>query len=73
MTELFEKAIAAVSKLPTETQDEFARLILALVGDASIPMTLDEANAIAEAEDEIARGERVAPESIRAFWRTNGL
>jgi len=73
MTKLVEQAVAAISKLPPETQDDLARLMLALAEDASVSLTPDEAAAIAEAEAEIARGERVPPETIQAFWRTHGL
>jgi len=73
MTKLVEQAVAAISKLPPETQDDLARLMLALAKDAPTSLTPDEAAAIAEAEAEIARGERVSPETIQAFWRTHGL
>ncbi len=73
MTRLVEKAIAAISKLPPETQDDLARFMLALAGGRPDPLTADEAAAIAEAEAEIGRGERVAPEAIQAFWRSHGL
>jgi hypothetical protein len=39
----------------------------------TIPLTSDEVAAIAEAEAEIERGERVSSESIDAFWRKHGL
>lgn len=73
MTKLVEQAIAAISKLPPETQDELARFMLALAGDPPKPLTREEAAAIAEAEAEIARGEHVPPETIQAFWRAHGL
>ena len=73
MTKLFERAVAAVSQLAPETQDELARLMLALAGDAPVPLTPDEAAAITEAEAEIARGERVPAEAIQALWRAHGL
>jgi hypothetical protein len=73
MTKLVEKAVAAISKLPPETQDDLARLMLALAEDAPASLTPEEAEAIAEAEAEIARGERVPPETIQAFWRAHGL
>jgi hypothetical protein len=73
MTKLFEQAVAVISQLPPETQDDLARLMLALAEDAPMPLTDDEAAAIAEAEAEIARGERVPPETIQAFWRSHGL
>jgi hypothetical protein len=73
MTKLVKKAIAAISKLPNETQDDLARFMLALAAGTPDPLTPDEAAAIAEAEAEVARGERVSPDTIRAFWRTHGL
>ena len=73
MTKLVEQAVAAISQLPPETQDDLARLMLALAEGAPTPLTPDEAAAIAEAEAEIKRGERVPPETIQAFWRSHGL
>ena len=69
MTKLVQQAVAAISRLPPETQDDIARLMLALTEAGPTPLTPDEAAAIAEAEAEIARGERVPPETIQAFWR----
>jgi hypothetical protein len=73
MTKLVEQAVAAISKLPPETQDDLARLMLALAGGAPTPLTPDEAAAIAEAEAEIARGERVPPETVQEFWHAHGV
>jgi hypothetical protein len=73
VTKLVEQAVAAISQLPPETQDDLARLMLALAEGAPTPLTADEAAAIAEAEAEIASGERVPPETIQAFWRSHGL
>ncbi len=73
MTKLVEKAIAAISQLPPETQDDLARLMLALANGAPMPLTPDEAAAIAEAEAEIAHGKRVPPDVIDSFWRAHGL
>jgi hypothetical protein len=73
MTKLVERAVAAISLLPPETQDDLARLMLALAEGVPTPLTADEAVAISEAEAEIARGESVPPETIQAFWRTHGL
>jgi hypothetical protein len=72
MTKLVEQALAAISKLPPEMQDDIARLMLALATEVP-SLTADEATAIAEAEAEIARGERASPETLRTFWRSHGL
>ncbi len=74
MTELMKQAIAAASQLPAETQEDLARYLLELshrTGD--IAPTADEARAIAEADAELARGERAPQEKINAFWHRNGL
>jgi hypothetical protein len=72
MTKLFERAVAAVSRLPQETQDDLARLMLALADGAPTRPTADESAALAEAEAEISRGERVPAKMInRAFWETH--
>jgi hypothetical protein len=73
MTELMEQAVAAIGKLPPETQDDLARLMLSLAREAPVALTPDESAAIAEAEAEIARGERVSPEALQTFWRSHGL
>jgi hypothetical protein len=73
VTKLVQQAVAAISKLPPETQDDIARLMLALAEDAPTPLAPHEAAAISEAEAEIARGERVPHETIQAFWRSHGL
>jgi hypothetical protein len=72
VTKLVEQALAAISKLPPDMQDDIARLMLALAGEAPI-LTGEEAAAIAEAEAEIARGERASPEALQTFWRSHGL
>ena len=74
MTELMKQAIAAASKLPAERQEDLARYLLALSNRADdIALTADETQAIAEAEAELARGERAPQEQIKAFWKRNGL
>jgi hypothetical protein len=73
MTKLVEQALAVIRKLPPETQDDLARFMLALAGGAPVALTADEVAAIAEAEAEIGRGERVPAATIQAFWRTQGV
>ena len=73
MTKLVDQAVAAINRLPPETQDDLARLMLELADGAPTTLTQEEAAALAEAEAEITRGERVPPETISAFWRAHGL
>jgi hypothetical protein len=72
MTKLMEEAVAVMSELPQETQDDLARFVLAIAANSRTPLTTDEAATHAEADAEIGRGERVAPEAIQAFWRAHG-
>lgn len=73
MTKLVEQAVAAISKLPPDTQDDLARFMLALASGTPEPLSADEAAAIEEAEAEFARGERVPPKAVEAFWRKHGV
>jgi len=70
-TKLFEQAIAAIRQLPSETQDDMARMLLALVGGEPTVMTTDDAVAVAEAEVEIGHGERVPNKIVQAFWHAH--
>jgi hypothetical protein len=69
-TKLVEQAFAVIRQLPPETQDDIARMLLALV-DGEPALTMDDAAAVAEAEVEIGRGERVPNEIVQAFWRAH--
>jgi hypothetical protein len=73
MTKLVERAVAVISRLPAETQGDLARLMLALAENPPQPLSAEEAAALAEAEAEIGRGERVPEETIQAFWRSHEL
>jgi hypothetical protein len=44
MTKLLEKALHAVRQLPADSQDEIARAMLALTGDAGEPEEIDPAH-----------------------------
>ncbi len=73
MTKLLEDAIAAVRQLPASVQDDLARFMIALADEDQLVLHPDEAAAIAEANAELARGERASPETVEAFWRSHGL
>jgi hypothetical protein len=70
-TKLFEQAVAAIRQLPPETQDDIARMLLALVDGEPTSLTRDVAAAVADAEVEIVRGERVPSEIVQAFWHAH--
>lgn len=70
MTDLFQEAIARVSALPAETQDEYARVLLRLAGDEGdvYRLTAEEAADLAVADEEIRRGEFASDEEVRAVF-----
>jgi hypothetical protein len=75
MTRLFEQAVATVSTLPEDVQDDLARTLLQLAGVDYPPIELtaeEEADldaSLAEAE----RGEFATDEEVRAMWAKHGL
>ena len=76
MTELLEKALEAARKLPTDAQDEIARVVLMLAkADDSPVVTLskEERTAIAASKDAAARGEFATDAQVRAAWVKHGL
>ncbi len=73
MTDLMKRAFAAASSLPADRQDDLARYILALTQSADAgTVSPEEAVAIAEAEAELASGQRAPQDAVDAFWRRQG-
>jgi hypothetical protein len=72
MTDLMERALAAVSRWPAGRQDEAAELLLALdrLGSADYVASESELAAIDEALVHVQRGEFATPEQVgKAFAR----
>ena len=76
MTKLLEKALEAARKLPSDAQDEIARIVL-MLADADdspvIKLSDDERTAIAASKEAAARGEFATDEQVRAIWAKHGL
>jgi hypothetical protein len=75
MTELLEKAVERMRALPSDQQDELARLLLRLA-DAEqepVPLSAGERAAIAASKAAAARGEFATDEEVRAVWAGYGL
>ena len=74
MTDLLEKAVATARGLPSEMQDEIARVMLALSGeDRSIRSLTPEEHAeqdLADAEE--TRGEYATDAELQAIWAKHG-
>jgi hypothetical protein len=71
MTKLLDEAVNAVRRLPADAQDDIGRFLLELASET--PLDPDEIAAIDEAEAEIARGEGLTGEELKAFWRSLGV
>ncbi len=75
MTKLLEEALDAVRRLPSETQDEIARAMLALAGSEAepVPLTPEERAASAGSKAAAARGEFASDDGVRAVWAKHRL
>ena len=76
MTQLFDRAVETVRRLPAEMQDEIALLVLQLASDEDQPiieLTPEETASFDESFAQAARGEFATDEEIRAIWAKHGL
>jgi hypothetical protein len=76
MTKLLDQAVEVARGLPSDAQDEIARIVLQLAGnDEAAPLTLsaDERAAVAVSKAAAARGEFATDEQVRATWAKHGL
>lgn len=76
MTKLLDRALEAVRGLPPDAQDDIAQVVLRLVGagdETPVPLTPEEAAAIASSKAAAARGEFASDDEVRAVWAKHGL
>ena len=76
MTKLLDQAVEIARSLPSDAQDDIARVVLQLVGsDDAPPVALsdDERRAIAASKGAAARGEFATDAEVRAIWSKHGL
>ena len=75
MTKLLDRALEAARSLPSDAQDDIARVVLQLAGSEEVPVVLsaDERAAIAASKAAAARGEFATDEQVRATWAKHGL
>ncbi|MEA2896162.1 MAG: hypothetical protein QOJ84_1777 [Bradyrhizobium sp.] len=76
MTELLDRALEAARSLPSDAQDDIARVVLQLAGSeevAPIALSADERAAIATSKAAAARGEFATDEQVRTIWAKHGL
>ena len=75
MTKLLDQALEVARSLPSEAQDDIARIVLQLAGDEAGPIALsaDERSAIATSKVAAQREEFATDEQVRAIWAKHGL
>jgi hypothetical protein len=76
MTKLLDQALQVARSLPSDAQDDIARVVLQLAGaDDGPPVALstDERTAIAASKEAAARGEFATDAQVRATWAKHGL
>ena len=75
MTDLLDKAVATARSLPRDMQDEMARVLLALAGDAqpAYQLTPEEEADQDEADTAETRGDYATDAEVRAIWAKYGL
>jgi predicted transcriptional regulator len=74
MTRLLEQAIATLSALPDDVQDEAARMLLQFAGIEQEPyqLTLEEEADLDASLAAAERGEFATDEEVRAIWAKHG-
>lgn len=76
MTKLLEQALQVARRLPSNAQDDIARVVLQLAGADDVPPVVlsdDERAAISASKDAAARGEFATDAQVRAIWTKHGL
>jgi hypothetical protein len=74
MTRLLKKAMAAVSALPDDQQDEAALILLQFAGiEPSFELTADDEAELNASLAEEERGEFATDDEVRAMWAKYGL
>lgn len=75
VTRLLEQALATVSALPDDVQDELAHMLLQCIGAEPLPyeLTPEEHADLDASLAEEERGEFATDEEVRAMWAKHGL
>ncbi len=76
MTKLLEQALEVARRLPSDAQDDIARIVLQLAGadgTATVMLSSNEQTAIAASKEAAARGEFATDAQVQATWAKHGL
>ena len=74
-TKPLEKAVAAARDLSPDPQDDIARVVLRIAGEArpSADLTDEDEASLATSRAQAARGAFAARDAVRAVWAKHGL
>jgi hypothetical protein len=76
MTKLLEQALEVARRLPSDAQDDIARVVLQLAGDEEVPAVMlssAERAQIAVSKEAAARDQFATDEQVRTSWAKHGL
>jgi hypothetical protein len=76
MTKLLEQALEVARRLPSDAQDDIARVVLQLAGDDGAPAVMlssDQRAAIAASKEAATRGEFATDAQVRTTWAKHDL
>lgn len=75
MTKLLDRAVEAARGLPSEMQDEIARILLQFAGvdQPAIQLTAEEEASLEVSLAQAERGEFATDKEVRAIWAKCGL
>jgi hypothetical protein len=76
MTKLLEQALEVARRLPSDAQDDIARIVLQLAETDGAPPAMlsgEERTAIAASKAAAARGEFATDAQVNATWAKHGL
>jgi hypothetical protein len=76
MTKLLEQALEVARRLPSDAQDDIARVVLQLAGDDEVPAVMlssAERAQIAVSKEAAARNQFATDEQVRTSWVKHGL
>jgi hypothetical protein len=75
MTDLLEKALRTARNLPSDMQDDIARMMLSMAGEDQpvLQLTPEEGQSFAVSLQQAANGEFATDEEVQAVWAKHGL
>lgn len=73
MSDIVDRAFAALRSLPPQRQEELAQMLLFYAEEPVVQLTPEEEEALELSEAAAARGEFATDEEVQAIWAKYGL